>query len=78
MKTTARYLLVMLLLAALLGSLAACGSSPAVWQRPELEYFKAVNRAGPPQNLEILLLLMAQYANARMCTLKVSNVFRHA
>jgi glyoxylase-like metal-dependent hydrolase (beta-lactamase superfamily II) len=32
--------------------------------RPELEYFKAVNRAGPPRDPQLLFLLMGQYANA--------------
>src|SRR6516225_8753246 len=32
--------------------------------RPDLEYLKAVNEAGPPQDPQLLFLLMAQYANA--------------
>jgi glyoxylase-like metal-dependent hydrolase (beta-lactamase superfamily II) len=70
MKTTAgRWLFAVLLVCALLGSLAVGGdgaSSPTPWQRPELEYLKAVNRVGPPQDPQLLLLLMGQYANANM------------
>jgi glyoxylase-like metal-dependent hydrolase (beta-lactamase superfamily II) len=32
--------------------------------RPELEYLRAVNQAGPPADPQLLFLLMAQYANA--------------
>src|SRR5262245_38434356 len=32
--------------------------------RPDLEYLKAVNQAGPPQDPQLLFLLMAQYASA--------------
>jgi glyoxylase-like metal-dependent hydrolase (beta-lactamase superfamily II) len=32
--------------------------------RPELEYLKAVNRAAPPQDPQLLFLLMGEYANA--------------
>src|SRR5258708_28262467 len=31
---------------------------------PELEYLKAVNRPAPPQNPQLLFLLMGAYANA--------------
>src|SRR5882757_10982454 len=31
---------------------------------PELEYLKSVNRVGPPQDPQLLFLLMAEYANA--------------
>ena len=34
--------------------------------RPELEYFKAVNNVGPPQDPQMLFLLMAQYSNANL------------
>ena len=34
--------------------------------RPELEYFKAINSAGPPQDPQMLFLLMAQYSNANL------------
>src|SRR6266516_5017520 len=32
--------------------------------RPDLNYLKAVNQAGPPQDPQLLFLLMAQYASA--------------
>src|SRR5258708_13523260 len=32
--------------------------------RPELEYLKAVNGAAPPQDPQLLFLLMGPYANA--------------
>ena len=69
MRSPVRWLFALLLGGALLGSLAAGGagdSSPTTWQRPELEYFKAINRAGPPRDPQLLFLLMAQYANANM------------
>jgi glyoxylase-like metal-dependent hydrolase (beta-lactamase superfamily II) len=69
MKTAVRWISALVTVAALLGALAAVGndgrSAPA-WSRPELEYFKAVNAAGPPRDPQLLLLLMAQYANANM------------
>src|SRR5262252_7275816 len=34
--------------------------------RPELEYFKAINSVGPPQDPQILFLLMAQFSNANL------------
>src|SRR5262245_14982984 len=67
MKSFIRWLFPCIIVGALLGSLAGgreSDSSPTVSQRPELEYFKAVNRAGPPRDPEILFLLMGQYANA--------------
>jgi hypothetical protein len=53
----------------MVGSLAAAGDgnpSPAAWHRPELEYLEAVNRAGPPEDPQLLFLLMGQYANANL------------
>ena len=41
-------------------------SGPAVSPRPELEYLKAVNSPAPPQDPQLLFLLMAQYANANL------------
>src|SRR5258708_34310940 len=42
------------------------GASPAQSRtsNPELEYLKAVNSAGPPQDPQLLFLLMGAYANA--------------
>jgi len=34
--------------------------------RPELEYLKAVNRVAPPQDPQLLFLLMAQYSSANL------------
>ena len=34
--------------------------------RPDLEYFKAINSVGPPQDPQILFLLMAQYSTANL------------
>jgi len=34
--------------------------------RPELEYLKAVNTVAPPQDPQLLFLLMAEYSNANM------------
>ena len=31
---------------------------------PDLEYLKAINSVGPPQDPQLLFLLMTQYANA--------------
>jgi len=41
-------------------------STPRGTARPELEYLEAVNRAGPPQDPQLLFLLMGQYANANL------------
>jgi glyoxylase-like metal-dependent hydrolase (beta-lactamase superfamily II) len=35
-------------------------------RRPELEYFKAINSAAPPQDPQMLFMLMAQYSNANL------------
>ena len=66
MKSSARWLPALLLSSALLGSMDAIGDEDSLMtsHRPELEYFKAVNRAGPPRDPELLFLLMGQYANA--------------
>ena len=37
-----------------------------VSHRPELEYLKAVNSVAPPQDPQLLFLLMAEYANANL------------
>src|SRR5215467_15122132 len=66
MKSSVRWLPVLLLGSALVGSIDAVGDEDSLMtsRRPELEYFKAVNRAGPPRDPELLFLLMGQYANA--------------
>ena len=69
MKSSVRWLFALLLGGILVGSIYAGGnedSSPVTSHRPELEYFKAVNRAGPPRDPQLLFLLMGQYANANM------------
>jgi len=38
--------------------------SPSASSRPDLDYLKAVNQAGPPQDPQLLFLLMGQYSNA--------------
>src|SRR5258705_7545577 len=67
------YLLAALLLgtAALvaLHSVFAAGesrTSSSASPRPELEYWKAVNSVAPPQDPQVLFLLMAQYSNANL------------
>jgi len=39
-------------------------SSVTFSHHPELDYLKAVNSVGPPQDPQLLFLLMAQYSNA--------------
>jgi glyoxylase-like metal-dependent hydrolase (beta-lactamase superfamily II) len=60
-------------LLSLLFWLAGCGSTPSKGghanaspepQRPELAYYEVVNKVGPPQDPQLLFLLMAQYSNA--------------
>jgi len=41
-------------------------SSVTVSHRPELEYLKAVNSVAPPQDPQLLFLLMGEYANANL------------
>jgi hypothetical protein len=72
MKTSV-YLLAALLLGttALLGlhRVFAAGenrTSSSASPRPELEYFKAINSVAPPQDPQLLFLLMAQYSNANL------------
>ncbi len=62
-------LVVGLLLAAAIAAPFAMDRQPdkaTVTARPELEYLKAVNRAGPSQDPQLLFLLMEQYANANL------------
>jgi glyoxylase-like metal-dependent hydrolase (beta-lactamase superfamily II) len=69
MKSSIRWLFALLIGSALAGPIDAGGDedlSPTTSHRPELEYFKAVNRAGPPRDPQLLFLLMGQYANANM------------
>ncbi|MCX7175813.1 MAG: MBL fold metallo-hydrolase [Proteobacteria bacterium] len=69
MKIAVRWISVLLLVGALLGAFAVggnAGQSASASSPPELEYFKAVNAGGPPRDPQLLLLLMAQYANANL------------
>jgi glyoxylase-like metal-dependent hydrolase (beta-lactamase superfamily II) len=57
------------LLAYLRGVPASAGAenhATARSHRPELEYLKAVNNAAPPQDPQLLFLLMGQYSNANL------------
>ena len=67
------YLVAVLLLAVFLATLRGAPStentgvdSPSGSRRPEFEYLKAVNKVAPPQDPQLLFLLMAQYSNANM------------
>src|SRR5215470_15434247 len=66
MKSSVRWLPALLVSSALVGSMDALADEDSLTTsgRPELEYFKAVNRAGPPRDPQLLFLLMGQYANA--------------
>jgi glyoxylase-like metal-dependent hydrolase (beta-lactamase superfamily II) len=60
-------LALLVLLAAFYGSIAVKGqpvktSAEARW--PELAYYEAVNRIAPPQDPQLLFLLMSQYSNS--------------
>src|SRR5262245_7242651 len=68
-KTTVAGLLALVLVLGLYRSFVSGrsdGPSVPAWPRPELEYFKAVNRAGPPRDPQLLFLLMGHYASANM------------
>ncbi len=69
MKIATRLLIALLAATAVAAPLAIAmnnTSSSVTWHRPELEYLKAVNRAGPPKDPQLLFLLMSQYANANL------------
>jgi glyoxylase-like metal-dependent hydrolase (beta-lactamase superfamily II) len=55
---------VVLHLAATLFWSAAAAQRPPVSSRPDLDYLKAVNEVAPPEDPQLLFLLMAQYASA--------------
>src|SRR5580700_10343885 len=61
-------LVVGVILAGLSGELGAGrrGRAEAVSHRPDLEYLKAVNSVAPPQDPQLLFLLMAQYSSANL------------
>jgi glyoxylase-like metal-dependent hydrolase (beta-lactamase superfamily II) len=67
------YLLAALLLGTALATLHgmpvarhAASSPQSPSGRPELEYWKALNSVAPPQDPQVLFLLMAQYSNANL------------
>ena len=67
------YFCAVLLLAVSLATLRGAPSSESsgvesssASRGPELQYLKAVNRVGPPQDPQLLFLLMAQYSNANL------------
>ncbi len=68
MKTSRKVriaLLLLLTLAAILVTTSARAESrSASTSLPDLEYLKAINRVGPPQDPQLLFLLMTQYVNA--------------
>jgi len=69
MKISARWIVVLSLLGASLGAVATVKSGSAAVaavHRPELEYLEAVNRASPPDDPQLLFLLMGQFANANL------------
>jgi len=67
MRTVICWSVALLVAGAFLASLrqARAGAGPGN-HRPELEYLKAVNSVAPPQDPQLLFLLMAQYSNANL------------
>src|SRR5216684_7589776 len=56
---------ILVIFTAAVALLGADGTNlPSVSNRPSLEYLKAVNLAAPPQDPQLLFLLMGAYANA--------------
>src|SRR5215468_3505640 len=71
MKATARLrigalLCVLLLIVVALVVLRSNDKRSAKLHSPELEYLKAVNRVAPPQDPELLFILMTEFANANL------------
>lgn len=67
MKISTRWLLAGTVISVVLTASALGDDSQpplAASARPELEYLKVVNRAGPPSDPQLLFLLMGQFANA--------------
>jgi hypothetical protein len=68
MRKEVYFLLALLLVVGSLVYLGTNGTAASPAQssssRPELEYLKAVNGAAPPQDPQLLFLLMGAYANA--------------
>src|SRR5579863_2913230 len=56
-----------ILLAKLGGTPTGAGNDGVIGgHRPDLEYFQAINRVAPPQDPQLLFLLMGQYSNANL------------
>jgi hypothetical protein len=70
MRTVMYSLAVLVVLGVLLASISASGvgsGNQATHSRPpELEYLKAVNKVAPPQDPQLLFLLMGEYSNANL------------
>jgi len=69
MRAAGRFLVGLALAGAIVVPLAMDGDGGGKARgtsRPELEYLEAVNRAGPPQDPQLLFLLVGQYANANL------------
>ena len=66
------YLSAVLLLAVFLATLRGAPSTESIGvdssgsHHPELEYLKAVNTVAPPQDPQLLFLLMAEYSSVMM------------
>src|SRR6266704_5469423 len=58
---------ILVIFSAAVALLGADGTNlPSGSNRPDLEYLKAVNLAAPPQDPQLLFLLMGEFANANM------------
>src|SRR6266478_5968099 len=58
---------ILVIFTAAVALLGADGTNlPSVSNRPSLEYLKAVNLAAPPQDPQLLFLLMGEFSNANM------------
>ena len=55
-----------LLVASAVAVLYKTTAAAAVSHRPVLEYLQAVNSVAPPQDPQLLFLLMAQYSDAHL------------
>jgi hypothetical protein len=73
MRTAIYLLAALLVLGVFLASLRGTPTGPVPGNhgeagsvRPELEYLKAVNSVAPPQDPQLLFLLMAQYSSANL------------
>jgi hypothetical protein len=58
------FIVVLLGMSRLVVSLRPAAHASSASIRPDLEYLKAVNKAAPPRDPQLLFLLMGQYASA--------------